>query len=299
MGRPSKLHPPHCELCSADTSASLARPSNAAQARRGLVAAFVKPSGRRPSPHSSARPTARRILTGSRSAEVDRCPPAALLRFRIHNLPLWISLIRGVHRFAPYAAQQRRGCRSPSPSEPLQPLSANDPEHIRVGLAALVAPFLDGQQPVALGQPDCSLGKPAAHARPRRDGVDTQPTGAVTCHLIPDDAQDRELPGGEPAGERGGHRAEQASRRRRSIATDRSGARWRRFGGKSVTRPSGMPTGTTASRIAALRVCSASASPCASASVTVSAAWACQMVRDRLSSCASVRASSIADRMVA
>ena len=58
--------------------------------------AFVIPAARRPSPHGSARPTARANFHRIASAEVDRCPSAALLRFRIHNLSLWISLIRGM-----------------------------------------------------------------------------------------------------------------------------------------------------------------------------------------------------------
>src|SRR5438094_3069 len=93
------------------------------------LAPFVIPIARRPSPHSSAGSTARANSHGIALAEVARCPSAALLRRRIHSLSLWISLIRGVHRFAPYAAQQSRGRGSPSPPEPLQPFPADDADH--------------------------------------------------------------------------------------------------------------------------------------------------------------------------
>ena len=136
-----------------------------------------------------------------------RCPSAAFLWFSIHNLPLWISLIRGVHRFAPYAAQERRGRGSPSPLEPLQPFPADNADHVGIRLPALVSTLLDGQQAVPLGQPDCGLSQAPADARPRRDGVDRQPAGAVASDIIPNDPQDRELPGGEATGERRRHRA--------------------------------------------------------------------------------------------
>jgi hypothetical protein len=51
-----------------------------------------------------------------------------------------------------------------------------------------VATLLDGQQPVALGQPDRGLSQSPADACPRGDGVDAQATGAVAGDLVPDDA---------------------------------------------------------------------------------------------------------------
>jgi hypothetical protein len=68
-----------------------------------------------------------------------------------------------------------------------------------------VAALLDGQQAVALGQPDRGLRQPPADARPRRDSVDTQATGAIAGDLVAYDPQDRELPGGEPGSERRRH----------------------------------------------------------------------------------------------
>ncbi len=62
-----------------------------------------------------------------------------------------------MHRFAPYAAQERRGRGAPSPPQPLQPFPRDDADHVRVGLPALVTPAPDGQKAVALGQPDRAL----------------------------------------------------------------------------------------------------------------------------------------------
>jgi hypothetical protein len=70
-----------------------------------------------------------------------------------------------------------------------------------------VTALLDGQEAVALGQPDRGLSQPSADPRPRRDRVDAQPAGAVAGYLVPDDPQHGELPLREPRRESGRHRA--------------------------------------------------------------------------------------------
>ena len=149
--------------------------------------------------HSARAPRRTRGRISSwRTASPNRRLSAALLRFRIHNLALWISPIRGVNQFAPYAAQKRRGRGPPSSPKPLEPFPGDDADHVRLVLPALVASLLDGQQTVALGQPDRGLSQPPADTGPRRDGFDAQPAGAVPGNLVTDDPQDRELAGGEP-----------------------------------------------------------------------------------------------------
>jgi hypothetical protein len=89
--------------------------------------------------------------------------------------------------------------------EPGQPFSADDPQHVRVGLPSPVAPLLDGQKAGAPGQPDCGVLQLSADTRARRNGVDTQPTGTVTFRLVHSNPQDCQLSRGEPAGKGGWH----------------------------------------------------------------------------------------------
>jgi hypothetical protein len=64
-------------------------------------------------------------------------------------------------------------------------------------LPMMVTAVINGRQPVALSEADRSSTPPTADTCPGRDGVDAQPATAAAVHLVADEPQDRELPGGE------------------------------------------------------------------------------------------------------
>lgn len=124
-------------------------------------------------------------------------------RFRWRIRPQSYPLIRGAKRFAPWCLRLDRvlGSKSAMVSllsstspHPGLPFAADDAYEVGGVLSALVAPLLDRQQPVALGQAQCGLGQAPADARSGGNGVDAEAAHAFGGDLVSNDAQDRPLP---------------------------------------------------------------------------------------------------------
>ena len=194
----------------------------------------------------------------------------------------------------PYRLRDRPAVRLPSPLDPLQPLAGDDPDHVGKVLLALPAPLLDREQAHGCGRPDGVLAvvrhtpARAAISAMVRSQCPFSRTSSVTIRRA------ASSPTVNLQATDGGIGPEAARCRRRAMATDRRGGRWRRLGGKMDGRPGGMPTGFTSPLTTRRRAWIRLARSCAWSSVTALAPQPCQMARDRSSSLVSVRASLIA-----
>ena len=119
---------------------------------------------------------------------------------------IFITAICGVQLFAPYQGFGLRTARPPSPREPGHPLLRDDPDHIRQVAAAFTTALLDGQEPKPSRFSDGILNHPATDPGPRRDLVDRPVAAPVLAHLVPDNAENRQLADRELARERRRHR---------------------------------------------------------------------------------------------
>jgi len=107
----------------------------------------------------------------------------------------------GVQVFAPYQRLSCRAAGSPSPGQPARPLLRDDPDHVGQVAAAFATALLNGQEPKPGRFSDGVLNHPAADPGPGCDFIHAPITVAVLAHLVPDDAQDRQLTDRELAGE--------------------------------------------------------------------------------------------------
>jgi hypothetical protein len=96
--------------------------------------------------------------------------------------------------------------RPPCPGQPTHPLLRDDPDDIRQIAAAFAAALLDGQKSKPGRFSEGILNHPATDPGPGRELVYASGALPVLAHLVPDDAQHRQLADGELAGQRRRHR---------------------------------------------------------------------------------------------
>src|SRR4051812_20806994 len=114
--------------------------------------------------------------------------------------------VRGAHFFAPYQRLSGWTARPPSSREPARPLLRDDPDDIGQVAAAFPTAFLNGEQPKPGRFSDGVLNHPAAHPSSGCKLIHASVAVAVQAHLVPDDAQDRQLTDRKLTGQRWRHR---------------------------------------------------------------------------------------------
>src|SRR4051794_21237831 len=133
-------------------------------------------------------------------------PAGSKERFCRARTLIFITVIRGVHRSAPFRTLGWRVARPPSSGEPTPPLLRDDPDHIRQVTMSLAPALLDGEKSEPSRFPNGVLNHSAAHAGPGCNLIDAPLTEAVLAHLVPNDPQHRQLAHRELAGQRRRHR---------------------------------------------------------------------------------------------
>jgi hypothetical protein len=128
----------------------------------------------------------------------------------------------------------------PSPLDPELPLPGDDPDHVGEVLLPLAAPLLDSEKALAAA----SLMAFCAVVRLIPALAAISPSVRSQCPFSRTSSETIRKAASSPTvnlqAREGGKGPEAARCRRRAMATDLTGARWRRLGGKMDGRPAGI-----------------------------------------------------------